>query len=250
VKLRNLVHKQVAKHFDTKDVEGRKYNGWWSIYDVLNSIKPGKHVTGRAKEINADVRQIMAPALAKAANGKYGEVVAALEGADNMFPSKFTRELGSPAFDLSVNPKFNGYVEKPLPGAKIRHVPYNPAKPYGGWESDKTPPLSRLPELRDEEYNENLKPLYAREFKVTRRAASSEPFDLKTKNYDYPQIPYSYPVTMVKHDPRYKNPHVRAPTPGFHPEWPEFRFQQTQDSAAPAAAAPLQAEQPMTEGTN
>lgn len=260
VKLRNLVHKQVAKHFDTEDVEGRKYNGWWSIYDVLKSIKPGKHFTGRAKEIDADVRQILAPALARAEDGPYGDVVAALKGADAANPSKYTRELGSPALDLSVDPKFSGYVEKPLPGARIRHVPYNPVKPYDPAQHTwhKTPPLSRLPELVDEDYNENLSPIYARQFKVTPRKTPEpqQPFDLKTKTYDYPQIPYSYPVTMVSHDPRYNNPHVRPATPGFHPDWPEFRFQQTATSAdaADAAAAPAPApeaaqEQPMTEGT-
>jgi len=252
----------VAKHFDTKDVEGRKYNGWWSIYDVLKSIKPGKHFTGRAKEIDADVRQILAPALAKAENGPYGDVVAALKGADAANPSKYTRELGSPALDLTVDPKFSGYVEKPLPGAKIRQVPYNPVKPYDPSQHTwhKTPPLSRLPEMVDEDYDENLRPVYAREFKITPRKTPEpkQPFDLKTKSYDYPQIPYSYPVTMVSHNPKWKNPHVRAPTPGFHPEWPEFRFQQTQtsaDAAAPAdaqaapAPAPAAQEQPMTEGT-
>jgi hypothetical protein len=81
-------------------VEGRKYNGWWSIWDVLKGVKPGKHYSGRAKEIAADVRQIMAPALAKAADGPYGEVVNVLRGADEAFSSKFTKELGSPALDV------------------------------------------------------------------------------------------------------------------------------------------------------
>jgi len=260
VRLRDLVHKQVARHFDTKDVEGRKYNGWWSIYDVLKGVKPGAHYTGRAKEIAADVKQIMQPALAKAADGPYGEVVNVLKGADEAFSSKYTRELGSPALDLTVDPKFEGYVEKPLPGARIKHVPYNPKKPYDPSQHTwhKTPPLSRLPEIRDETYDENLSPIYARQFKITPRKAPApeQPFNLRTKNWDYPQIPYTYPVTMVSHDPRYKNPHVRAPTPGFHTEWPEFRFQQTAtsaDAAAPAAdaAAPAPAsQQPMTEGTN
>jgi len=198
----------------------------------------------------------MQPALAKAADGPYGEVVNVLKGADEAFSSKYTRELGSPALDLTVDPKFEGYVEKPLPGARIKHVPFNPKKPYDPsahtWH--KTPPLSRLPEIRDETYDENLAPIYARQFKITPRKApaAAQPFNLRTKNWDYPQIPYSYPVTMVSHDPQYKNPHVRAPTPGFHTEWPEFRFQQTAtsaDAAAPAAPAAA-AQQPMTEGTN
>jgi len=130
VKLRDLVHKQVGRYMDTKDVEGRKYNGWWSIWDVLKGVKPGSHYTGRAKQIASDVKQIMEPALAKAADGPYGEVVTVLKGADEAFSSKYTKELGSPALDLSVDPKFDGYVEKPLPGARIRHVPYNPKKPY------------------------------------------------------------------------------------------------------------------------
>jgi hypothetical protein len=139
-----------------------------------------------------------------------------------------------------VDPKFDGYVEKPLPGAKIRHVPYNPKKPYEPSAHTwlKSPPLSRLPELMDEPYNTNLRPVYAKQFKakvVPRKAAGAEiPFGLATKNWDYPQIPYSYPVTMVKHDPRNKNPHVRAPTPGFHNEWPEYRFQRTSPSIYPS----------------
>jgi len=146
-------------------------------------------------------------------------------------------------------------VEKPLPGAHIKHVPYNPLKPYESSQHTwhKTPPLSRLPEIREEEYNENLAPIYARQFKITPRKApaAEQPFDLRTKNWDYPQIPYSYPVTMVRHDPRFKNPHVRAPTPGFHTEWPEFRFQQSADATpAPAAATPAPAAAPMKEGTN
>lgn len=262
VRLRDLVHKQVAHHFDTKDVEGRKYNGWWSIWDVLKGVKPGAHYTGRAKAIAADVKQIMAPALARAADGPYGEVVSVLKGADDAFSSKYTKELGSPALDLTVDPKFDGYVEQPLPGAHIKHVPYNPKKPYEpsqyAWK--KSPPLSRLPELKDE-YSDNLSPVYVKDFKAVPRKAPepTQPFALATKNYDYPQIPYSFPVTMVQHDPTTKNPHVRAPTPGFHPDWPEFRFQQTEAAApaaptAVAAAAPQNAElaqaQPMTEGTN
>jgi len=271
VRLRDLIHKQVAKHFDTKDVEGRKYNGWWSIWDVLKGVKPAKHYTGRAKEIAREANQIMAGPIAEARNSKYGEVMTVLDAADGMFSSKYTRELGRPAVDLSTDPKFTGYVEKPLPGAKIKTIPYNPAKPYEAkqhaWE--KTPPLTRLPSFKDDDYDENLSPIYSREFKLTPRKARgpAQPFALKTKKYDYPQIPYSYPVTMVKHNPKHNNPHTHAPKPGFHPEWPEFRFQQTQTSADAAAAAdaPMTApapqadaevspaaaqEMPMTEGTN
>jgi len=103
-----------------------------------------------------------------------------------------------------------------------------------------------------------LKPVYARDFKIRPRQApkAEQPFDLKTKNWDYPQIPYSYPVSMVKHNPTLNNPHVRKPTPGWHAEWPEFRFQQTTTDAAAAPAAPMTApeapqkqEAPMTEGS-
>jgi len=256
VRLRDLVHRQVARYQDTNDVEGRKYNGWWSIWDVLKGVKSGRHYTKRSKEINRDVGQIMAPSISSAENGPYGPIVSILKGADESFSTKFTKRLGSPTLDLSADPKFDGYVEKPLPGARIKTIPYNPVKPYEPlphkWK--KTPPLSRLPELIDEDYNNNLKPVYAPDFKIKPKKAPQPeiPFPLKRKNWDYPQIPYTYPVTMVKHNPKTQNPHVRPPTPGWHAEWPEFRFkaggtttkeasEAEKPSAAEAAAEPAAA---------
>jgi len=150
-------------------------------------------------------------------------------------------------------------VEKPLPGAKIKTIPYNPKKPYDAasnrhaWK--RSPPLWRLPELKDDPYDGNLRPIFAKDFKMPKRLETTEPFSMKTKNWDYPQIPFSYPVRMVKHNPQQDNPHVRKPTPGWHAEWPEFAsFAQTNAPTADAAvaAAPADAAQaaPMKEGTD
>jgi len=258
VKLRDLIHKQVARYQDTKDVEGRKYNGWWSIWDVLKGTKSGKHYTKRSKEINSDVAQIMAPAIDAALHSKYSDVINVLKGADDSFSTKFTREYGSPALNLgTVTDK---YVEKPLPGAKIRTIPYNPAKPYEAKDNrhvwKRSPPLWRLPEIKNDPYDGNLRPVYAKDFKMPKRVQNTEPFELKTKNWDYPQIPYSYPVRMVKHNPQKDNPHVRPPTPGWHADWPEFSsFAEAQaavPTAAPVNAAATDAPQaaPMKEGTD
>jgi len=256
VRLRDLVHKQVARYQDTKDVEGRKYNGWWSIWDVLKGVKPGKHYTKRAKEINSDVKQIMSAPINEAARGPYREVIHVLKGADDSFSTKYTRELGMPAFQLAS--QTDDYVEKPLPGARIRTIPYNPKKPYEASDNrhvwKRSPPLYRLPEIRDEPYNGNLKPIFVKDFKMPKRLETPEPFALKKKNWDYPQIPFSYPVRMVKHNPKKDNPHVRHPTPGFHTEWPEYASlaETHTDAAASTAAAtpaPPQAA-PMKEGSD
>jgi hypothetical protein len=261
VKLRNLINKQVARYQDTNDVEGRKYNGWWSIWDVLKGVKPAKHYTKRAKEIDSDVKQIVTAPINVAAHSKYGEIINVLKGADDSFSTKYTREIGSPAVDFGT--AVDEYVEKPLEGAKIRTIPYNPAKPYEARDNrhvwKRSPPLWRLPEIANEPYDGNLKPVFAKDFKMPKRLQTDEPFALKTKNWDYPQIPYSYPVRMVKHNPKQDNPHVRQPTPGWHAEWPEYSsFAEspaapTADAAQAAAATPANdAPQgaPMKEGTD
>jgi len=249
VKLRDVVHKQVAHYQDKKDVEGRKYNGWWSIWDVLRGVKPGKHYTRRAKEIAHDAKQIIAPATDAAEKGRYGPIVSVLKGADESFSTKYTKELGSPALDLATNPHFDGYVEKPLAGARVKFIPYNPRKPYDNHHRwTKTPSLSRLPEIKDEPYTNDLSPIYAHDFKIKprHREETKIPFDLKTKNWDTKHIPYTYPVTMVKHNPRLHNPHVRKPTPGWHEDWPEYEhhYNAMVEEAATAPADAPQAEAP------
>jgi len=239
VRLRDVVHRQVAVYQDEKDVEGRKYNGWWSIWDVLKGVKPAKHYHSRASQIRGDVKQILNPIVAQSEHDpRFGPVAQVLKGADEAFSTKFTKELGNPALSLALDPKNDGYKEKPLPGARVRTVPYNPKKPYSRSQHiwTRTPPLSRLPKVIDDDYDGDLTPIYAHQFHVRPKVRDDKlPFDLKTKNWDYPHIPYSYPVKMVKHNPKVKNPHVRKPTPGFHSEWPEYRFQQV-DADAEAEA--------------
>jgi hypothetical protein len=211
VRIKDLLSRQLAQYQDTNDVEGRKFNGWASIWDYIKGIKPAKYWSDRSKEIERDVRSIMSPAESRAAaESAYSGVAQLLKAADDTFATKFTKKMGNPALPLLMSgPTKEDYTLPPIKGAKIRVIQNDPTSPNKP-EHATGVSWSELENIPDDP--QGLSPVYVSQYRHPHKQVKAKQalpeYDPKWR---YPRVPYSYPVRVVEHDPKKGNPHIKTP---------------------------------------